>query len=648
MVDNDPMVMDLSIPEAKTMQTHLASANPHPQYLVATSLASGVSDHVKLGDLLDVNIVGSELSGKVLALSGATWIPRDVNEIVSQQIVPHADTETYGTVIYAKMTDVSAGNSAMAVDPVVMKTFVSEYFNSTSAGPGTQGTVRLVSTDAEIAAAINNNAVAGLVEQVDFNRYVNTHAFSYITGTTSKDIINYKTYVGTVSNVAVISETSGYHPVYLVYSDGIMQSHVNKTRNDQWLHVMSDGNIYDTSTCGHVGIYQHGTARRTVLLPPGIMADDSSHPINDETDSSFIATDRTYDTMLSSAHTAAAESATWMQIDGLAHNLTCSATGWVTVRNVSGIGGGTSVVAYPKCVATVTSHGHLEFATIEGTGELYCDNTGIVENIVIHNTQSDNLNQNHYAMVITAGGTGYRITMNGSYARASIQGYAQDVRVYEGCVLDVTYATAKIEDLILYNGATLTLASGATIDGLVQYPGAVILTDGTCTINRRATCHEPDKVVSLVDAIDNTYSSITTETGTSEVLAQTFRFYGDTSVVSMLNYGTALLMESAAIRVVSGATSDAYVGEPLVQVFATDTPRGFLRINTDLVNSLNSGAVPITSRAEVMSSAYKYMDAVVVSRFDEPGATQTYMVSAPSGMYTDLTSSAVITWKLTF
>ena len=93
MADNETMVMDISIPEAKTMQTHLASANPHPQYLLRTSIAEAIGNNVKLGDLVDVNITGTELSGKVLALSGATWIPTAVSDLIGSSEIPKADTD---------------------------------------------------------------------------------------------------------------------------------------------------------------------------------------------------------------------------------------------------------------------------------------------------------------------------------------------------------------------------------------------------------------------------------------------------------------------------------------------------------------------------------------------------------------------------
>ena len=351
---------------------------------------------------------------------------------------------------------------------------------------------------------------------------------------------------------------------------------------------------------------------------------------------------------------------TWVNISGSVHDLSCSVSGWLIVHNVAGYVGPTIVPyqfwCYPKCTVAVTNHGHLTYATVENAGLIKAAAGGIVEHIVVHNTQSDVYNRDHDGLIIEAGGSGYHITLNGRYARAMIMGYAEDVRVYSGCVLDLVYTTAKVKNLTLYNGAYLRMTSGASVDGLVQYPGAVVDVANTpelsCSIVAEANCHEPDKIVELVGEISNIYATITSNGYTIETVQQFIKYYGETDYVTNLAYSTAMLVENATLVHSSAGDvnpPEVYVGDPQIYVYATDAPKGLIRVNTELLASLNAGDIPIESRAEAITSIYKYEDVKILNRYDAAMMTKNYVVSAPAGMFTDLRDNAdTITWKVIF
>ena len=647
---NENMVMDISIPEAKTMQTHLASANPHPQYLIKTSLGAAASAQVRLGDLNDVQIVGDQLTGKVLALSGAIWKPTDVNTLVSQVVIPIADTVIYGRVRYATDEDVAAGATA-AISPATMKQYVSNYIATTKAGPETQGTVRLASTDSEIASAITTGTFPGLVEQVNVNRYVNVYTVA------NDDIRNYQTYPDTVSNVSTVDNDRTGSAVYNVYSGGSLQSHINTTRRDGYITVMSGGNTYDTSTCGTFGIYQHGTARRTVMLPP-LYIGTSNYFINDDTDTTYSSPTKTLEEMASSAHIAAATHCTWLEIRGTAHNLVCSASNWIAIHNVSGVVGdvvsGVDPEVYPKCVATVISKGHLAYATVEGTGEIMCGD-GIVEHVVVRNTQVDEYQHDHYGLVIGNSGIGYHVTLTGDYARASIQGYAEDVKVYQGCHLDVAYATAKIRNLIVYNGGYVTLTSGATVEGLVLYPGAIVQKQDDCVVTEVAHCHEPDKTIVPVNAVKTVISSVVSDGVVIPTETQAYQMVSGEEYSANLAYSEALLLTSTDYTISKynetthtwGVTNYTEV-KPVINLFSVDTPRLLRRTDTEQLESA-AATTDWLVYSQCMEQAYRCYDAKVVrcTNIDDLNPKH-FIISSPEGMYEDIHNSTTIKWEVIF
>lgn len=637
------MALNVSLPEPQTMQKHLASANPHPQYLMRTSLVEAFSNLIHLDDLGDVTIDSAAvLQNQVLTFTSGTWTPQNVSTLVS---TPAGTYTTAGIVKFATSIDVSNDVSA-AITPSVMKTYVSNYVENTHANLSTYGTVRLVSTASDLASAITHGEQTGLVEQVDFNRYVNVHLLS------NNSLLYYSTYNEPVSNVAAVDNSA--YATYAVYRDGVVSGHVNSTNLNHYTYVASGGNMYDIHTCGRLTVSNNGAIHRLTMVPYASVGDQNVE-INDVTDMTFSNVTKSFNEMRQSAAEAmVASGCAWAQIEGTAHEVYCSASNWMIAHNVSGSDSAAASAVYHKCMVTATNHGHIEYATVTGTGQIFCDATGVVEHVVVRDTQSDAINPDHYGLAIRPGGKGYHITLNGDYARAAIQGYAQDVRVYSGCHLDL-HANAVVEDLVLYNGAYLMMTSGAKVDGLVQYPGATIMIDddptmAPCEVKRKAACHEPDKYLRLVYGVSTIISSSVVSGEIIPTQEQTYQLTSNGAYVGNLTYSDALLFTSANFTIVKDDNPVTYVEtKPEIVMYSTDTPRILMRTDSEQITSALNATDPRVY-SSCMDSAYQCFDAKIMScvKANELQPAK-YAISAPAGIYEDLhDSAAVVNWKVIF
>lgn len=654
------MPINIALPEPQTMQLHLGSANPHPQYLLITSMVEAFNNLVGLADMNDVVVDPSlVLQNKVLAFDGGAWVPKDINTVVN---IPMGTYNDHGIVKLATVADVENDVSA-AITPSTMKSYVSTYVAGMTATNDTYGTVKILSTREQHASAITRGVIDGIVEWAGINRFVNVY---WMNPNDNTDYI-YSTYASDVSQVTAFNNLPGI--VYNVYRDGVMSNHVNTTNLEEHVVVHSTGTVYGITACCQLVVEHEGIVKRANIVTCDDYGDGNIN-VNDVDDTTFtkvsgingLTSHLTFDEARESATYAVVQKGiTWVNIAGSVHDLNCSVSGWMIVHNVSGMYEDEEVAGYenwcyPKCVVAVNSRGHLEYATVENAGHIAVGGGGIVEHVIVHNTQSNSINPDHNGLTIESTGSGYHITLNGSYARATIMGYAEDVRVYSGCALDLAYPTARVKNLTLYNGAYLRMTSGATVDGLVQYPGAMVdmqhAPGMVCSIITEANCHEPDKVVSLVGEISNIYTTVVTETSSVETTRQFIKFYGATSYVTNLSYSTAMLVENATLvhsSAGTGETPETFTGDPQIYVYATDTPRGLIRVNVELQTSLNGGLIPLESRAEVITSMYKYEDVKMVNRYNANTMTKNYIISAPDGMYDDLRNHAdMIEWKVIF
>jgi hypothetical protein len=227
------------------------------------------------------------------------------------------------------------------------------------------------------------------------------------------------------------------------------------------------------------------------------------------------------------------------------------------------------------------------------------------------------------------------------------------VCIYSDCQLDLQYSTAKVKNVTVYNGGRLSLTSGASVEGLVAYPGALIMPGEDGKIEGTAACHEPDKLIKLIDSVSNVF---TTETVSGETFERTnVTFYSGTTSWNNMNDSDAYCFTSASITDTIGTTTyPTRIADPAVMMYAIDTPRGLLRMDTDIIGSLNRGEVIAEDRGAALSSAYQYQEAKIMSCFRKTQVqpiefygTQFY-ISAPNGMYDDLTTNPDIQWRVVF
>lgn len=106
------------------MSAHVVASNPHPQYLLASNLASAAKLQIKLNGLVDVNYI-SAADGDILVHSGATWSLTNLNSIISGLTIYPATISTYGTVILATYPDISNNVSSTVVTPNLISSYVS-------------------------------------------------------------------------------------------------------------------------------------------------------------------------------------------------------------------------------------------------------------------------------------------------------------------------------------------------------------------------------------------------------------------------------------------------------------------------------------------------------------------------------------------
>ena len=117
-------ISTITIPPTTTMSAHVVASNPHPQYLLASNLASAAKLQIKLNGLVDVNYT-SAADGDILVHSGATWSLTNLNSIISGLTIYPATISTYGTVILATYPDISNNVSSTVITPNLISSYVS-------------------------------------------------------------------------------------------------------------------------------------------------------------------------------------------------------------------------------------------------------------------------------------------------------------------------------------------------------------------------------------------------------------------------------------------------------------------------------------------------------------------------------------------
>ena len=120
-------ISNLMVPPTTTMSAHVEAANPHPMYLLTSSLIDAVSAKITVDCLNDVHVEDvSMLDSTVLFHSAGVWQPLPVATLLSGVRVGYATTVESGVVRLATYNDISVKNSIAAVTPNLLVDYVSE------------------------------------------------------------------------------------------------------------------------------------------------------------------------------------------------------------------------------------------------------------------------------------------------------------------------------------------------------------------------------------------------------------------------------------------------------------------------------------------------------------------------------------------
>ena len=560
---SDINLSNLQVPPTTTMSMHMDAVNPHPQYVRIDELSTATNVKVAVRHLQDVDD-SIPTNNTILVYKGAKYSPVTMDEFRGILNIPYATTEEAGVIEVATNSDLGTLNN-VAVTPALMEGYVADYVNialnnfnippatditiggvtlnqistitsnivrasayilpdatpevkggvyiatipecvagvdtsravtpaglhtaitsamaSTSeyvlpvATTSTLGGVKVIETDfpdgkskiAELITSIqsinwpegatsNPDQIVSYVPQIQYNQFVNVRIQNSDVDHTPTSFHYYKTYPDSIASDAAAEELRamrypGNYLVYDVYSNGVLsgrQSYnpANVDHNHTIVQINKGGVAYDINTYGTVVVRQEGNIKRLVVGPDCFTV-----------------------------------------IEGIAHGVNVSAP--------AGDKWGAGAVVW------VANHGHVEYAMVEGKGQLICahDNTdAIVENVTVCNSIS-----NYAGLQISAKGKGYNITLVNS-ASAYIYGYAKDVTVHSGCCLWAR-TSARIDNLILYNGAEVKVNPGVKITGCIVYPGAVVTGDVANAEIDFNTCHEPDRDVEPITKTVHYYTT---------------------------------------------------------------------------------------------------------------------------------------------
>ena len=672
---SDINISNLQVPPTTTMPAHVASANPHPQYALVGDIASIAKVSIAVSNLADVNVVEPQSANTVLIYDGNNYNPIDmttlgtliqipmatsnnagiirvastmfeldscaatpklvvdyVNNTIAASAYGYATTVTSGVVRLATANDiVSSDQSAVVTASVLNDVVSSNLYTLSAATMYSLGGVKIIDTECDagrskvadlitsihsvnwpVGATGNADWIASYCPSIKYGQFVNV----LITTADSSQLPYYKTYPDIISE-DVIAETlhrSNYSNLilrYSVFSNGVLSGRISydtsvlttTIRNNTVIVVAENGAAYDINTYGKIYIAQEGNIKRWTI-----------------------------------------GSDCFGFIEGIAHNVHISATSAVWGAN-----------------AWVYNHGHVEYATVEGTGQLLCGSVpedqpddAVVENVTVCNGLSK-----YAGLQIFEHGKGYNIVLVNN-ASAYIYGYAKDVIVHSGCCLfvkdtvkdSVVTATAKIDNLILYTGATLFVDDGATINGCILHPGVIINPQYPKATIHYDTCRETEHPVCIVTKRDIHYYHDEEKNSDYTVNYYTYKDTSGniTASTAVLPQQVAFLEPSGTSLVhhpVSGDSWDGYTVSNRIYVWAIDMPRGLYRSDVFAENEYKAIATSgITSAnayayTSYFQAAYKFYDLQVASYGKTGiGLTNYYALQVTSTVVDELTTSS--------
>lgn len=656
---SDINLSNLQVPPTTTMSMHMDAVNPHPQYVRIDELSTAANVKVAVRHLQDVDD-SIPTNNTILVYKGAKYSPVTMDEFRGILNIPYATTEEAGVIEVATNSDLGTLNN-VAVTPALMEGYVADYVNialnnfnippatditiggvtlnqistitsnivrasayilpdatsevkggvyiatipecvvgvdtsravtpaglrtaitsaitsamaSTSgyvlpvATTDTLGGVKVVETDNPLGKTLiadlitsnhtNGGLITSYVPQIQYNQFVNVRVAEWLTDD-SPDIY-YSTHVGPIPGddaAEALAATSAYKVGYNVYSNGVMSGRTKIGTTDYSMiniTVHEQGAAYDINTKGTVVVLQEGIIKRLTV------------------DKDCYAT-----------------------IQGEAHNVLVSTDAERVVTPMGGYGG----------LMEITNHGHATYCTITGYGAVRVgmyDTEGIIENVIVSNISTGY--NNYHALYVSPTGKAFNVVLTGSYAGATIDGYAKDVVVHRGCVLWATADTTKIDNLILYNGAEVKLGPNTQVTGCIAYPGATMTGIGQATSVTFNTCHEPDHTIKPVYSTCQHYSKalvpVEIQPGITSNEIKLKNTYGEwyfspTSArydvpyrIAML-YGTSTYTQNITSSYDETVTSTGWrqMEDWKAIIYATTPPRCFVRSDADKITSMNA------------------------------------------------------------
>lgn len=519
---NEVYISNIQVPPTTTMPMHYADVNPHPQYLRVDATADFITSNIAMSDLKDVNIIGAQPNDTILVFNGGTYspitltslgrtlsipyatslaagvirvamsiyetdtvavTPTMVKDYVGDQVeqltstinqvntsftqLPYATTINSGVVLFATNQETVTGTeTSKAVTPAGVKAAIANIPIATTNVPGL---VKTVETDNSLGKQfiadlitsnrINDHLITSYVPQIQYNQFVNIRVADWLVDNANE--IYYVTSVGPVGwdeEAEVLAYPRNYKVGYIVYSNGVLSGRNKVATADYtnvYIAVSENGAAYDINTHGDFVVAQEGIAKRLTV-----------------------------------------GKTCYATIMGEAHNVLISTNEPGGYLPTGGTGG----------LLEIRSHGHVTYCTITGYGNVNVapmydtvagDGTGayddaIIENVIVSDIGREN--DNYAGLYVSPKGKAFNVVLTGSYAGATIAGYAKDVVVHSGCCLWTNPYTTKIDNLILYNGAEIKMEPGVKITGCIAYPGAIINSATSCSVTFN-TCREPDHVV---------------------------------------------------------------------------------------------------------------------------------------------------------
>ena len=510
---------NISVPNIATMARHLTDADPHPQYMQASSLLSAISATVHLADLADVTYGSGIAEKSLLYYTGSGfWGVTTASDLLADAVVPYATVNTPGIVKLTQSTLVGEANdSSSVITPYTLNVWGSSKEFLSSGNLLT--TISNVFSDHSIQAPLDLAQIrnVGLTSNIVVGQVLAVHSYDSVFNSctwANSDVVVPKANRSTFGVVEVASPEEVLSGTSMTYAEMELSGHKvpslasiaalagvryvsrctatsSAVYNAIVGHEVVDGSGY--TTYGVSTFINAGGLVADHIVRAGILTVNDGMVVSAVVSGSAVIIGSAASNVNGSVNVTST---------GKAYNLLVGSRGVVAVTGeacdvyISGgydpaVGGYAYDNAFSNSI-DVNSNGHAHQVTVgtfydENTlinllvsnnamiqGTLNVNSRGCVEHATVNARASANVNYCGNAYHITVRGDGAKITVNS-------RGYVEDLRCYSGA--SVVVATgAEVNGMVVYGDTTLIVESGARIGGLVKYgvchissaPGAMI------------------------------------------------------------------------------------------------------------------------------------------------------------------------------